>query len=513
PGVAQVIESFTYGHRFLAPEKIKVKHFVDYKKQLELAHVLLDPADRRAKILKDAEALAKQEGLTLKPDEGLLNEVAGLVEWPVVLMGTIDGAFMDLPDEVLSTTMRTHQKYFSLLDGDGKLAPRFIVVANTEASDGGKAITAGNERVLRARLSDARHFWDRDRKQSLESHLPALEKIVFHAKLGTVAEKVSRMEALVQELAWCIPGVDTALAQRAALLCKCDLVSEMVYEFPELQGIMGRYYALNEGARPEVADAVAEHYSPAGPNDMCPSAPVSVAVALADKLDTLTGFWAIDEKPTGSKDPFALRRAALGVIRLIVENGLRIPLLKIFGKAREGSDGADLLAFFADRLKVHLKEKGVKHDHVDAVFALGGEDDLVRLLARVDALGKFLDTDDGANLLTAYKRAANILKIEEKKDKKQYNDDPAISLLGKGDEESLFNSLMEIGPKITKALNEEKFSEAMGLLATVRPQVDSFFDNVTVNCDDLELRENRLNLLSYIRRALDKIADFSKIEG
>lgn len=507
----------THGHRFLSDKPITVKNFADYKQKLFTAKVMLDPAERRAKILKDAEALAKSETLTLKPDEGLLTEVAGLVEWPVALMGSIDEAFMDLPDEVLSTSMRTHQKYFSLLNGDGTLAPKFIVVANTEASDDGKAITAGNERVLRARLADARHFWDQDRRHSLESHLPALEKIVFHAKLGTVAEKISRMQALVQELAWCIPGVDTALAERAALLCKCDLVSEMVYEFPELQGIMGRYYALHEGARAEVAAAIADHYSPAGPNDDCPSAPASIAVALADKFDTLVGFWAIDEKPTGSKDPFALRRAALGVIRLIVENGLRVPLLKMFDKARDGLpdgfDGNDLLTFFADRLKVHLREKGVKHDHIDAVFALGGEDDLVRLLARVDALGEFLATEDGANLLTAYKRAANILRIEEKKDKVTYDGAVDDGLLDQNEERALAKSLGEMDGKVAPALEKENFAAAMSGLAALRGPVDAFFDHVTVNCDDDKLRGNRLRLLSGIRAAMDGIADFSKIEG
>ena len=507
----------TFGHRFLAPKKITVKDFADYKKKLNAAKVTLDPAERRALIEQDSEKLAKAVGLTVKPAPGLLAEVTGLVEWPVVLMGSIDADYMELPPELLSMAMATHQKYFSTLNQDGTLAPKFIVVSNMESKDNGKAIVAGNERVL---LSDARFFWDQDRKNSLESRVPKLEQLVFHAKLGTVAQKVTRLQALVAALAPMIPGCDTARAERAALLCKADLVSEMVFEFPELQGIMGRYYALNEGAKPEVAVAIAEHYSPLGPNDMCPTAPLSVAVALADKIDTLVGFWGIDEKPTGSKDPFALRRAVLGVIRLVVENKLRLPLANAFkdsaalyGSKLSAFEPNDLMSFFADRLKVHLREKGVRHDLVSAVFALDGEDDLVRLLARVEALQAFLDTDDGANLLTAYKRASNIVAIEEKKDKTSYGGEADSALLSQDEERALVDALAHSSGIIAAALKAEKFTEAMGALALLRPTVDAFFDHVTVNCDEAHLRSNRLKLLSQIRAAMESVADFSQIEG
>src|SRR5262245_148463 len=420
----------TCGHRFLSSGEIEVAGFADYKVKLKECFVIVDPAERRAAIQTQAEKLAAAAGLTVKPDEALLEEVVGLVEWPVVLMGSIDQAFMDIPPEVLTTTMRTNQKYVALLDQPGKLAPRFLVASNMQAKDGGKAIVNGNERVLRARLSDAKFFWDQDRKVKLEERVPALKDIVFHAKLGTVADKVARLQTLAAELASFVPDADVDQVRSAALLAKADLTSGMVGEFPELQGIMGRYYALHEGEKSAVADAIAEHYQPLGPNDRCPSAPVSVVVALADKIDSLVGFFAIDEKPTGSKDPFALRRAALGVIRIILENKLRLPLLEAF-KAALGGYGAivkgdagkiarDVLEFFADRLKVHLRDAGVRHDYVNAVFALGGEDDLVRLMARVEALAAFLATDDGANLLVAYRRAANILRIEEKKDNTSY---------------------------------------------------------------------------------------------
>ncbi|NQV57889.1 MAG: glycine--tRNA ligase subunit beta, partial [Rhodospirillales bacterium] len=404
----------TRAHRFLTDAVIEVKDFADYRKQLEVGHVVLDAADRRARIIEGAEKLAADAGLKLTDDPQLLDEVAGLVEWPVPLMGSIDAEFMDIPPEVLTTTMRKNQKYFALEDASGKLAPKFITVANKETPDGGAAIIAGNERVLRARLADAKFFWDQDRKETLASRTPQLRDITFHAKLGSLDEKIDRVQALAVDLAEGI-GADKDKVRSAARLAKADLVTGMVTEFPEVQGIMGRYYALADGEAPEVADAIAEHYSPQGPSDACPTAPVSVAIALADKIDTLVGFWAIDEKPTGSKDPFALRRAALGVIRLVMENKLRAPLLETFRtawktgsyKGKGDEELADLLSFFADRLKVHLREQGVRHDLISAVFALGGEDDLVRLLARVEALGAFLGTEDGANLLTAYKRAAN----------------------------------------------------------------------------------------------------------
>jgi glycyl-tRNA synthetase beta chain len=514
----------TVGHRFLAPQPIRVKDFADYRAKLRKAKVMLDAAQRRDKIARDAARLAAAEKLAVRPDQGLLDEVAGMVEWPVTRIGAIDEAYMDLPAEVLITVMRHHQRYFSLLRKDGSLAPRFLVVADIEPEDRGKALVAGHERVLRARLADAKFFWDQDRKRTLETRLPKLGELVFHAKLGSIADKVARMQALIAELAWHIPGVDVALGERAALLAKADLVTEMVGEFPELQGVMGRYYALYEGARREVADAIAEHYAPQGPNDRCPTAPVGVAVALADKIDTLVGFWRIDEKPTGSKDPYALRRAALGVIRLIVENELRVPLARVFAKAdspfvemgarRAGRlDIDDLLSFLADRLKVHLRERGVRHDLVSAVFALGGEDDLVRLLARVAALAEFVETEDGADLLTAYRRASNIVRIEEARDGRSYAGEADPALFVQRQERALYERLAKVRERCVKALASEKWGAAMRALAALRRPVDAFFDHVTVNCPDAKLRKNRLKLLSQIRSTMGTVADFSKIEG
>ena len=515
----------TYGHRFLAPAPTKVANFEDYRAKLRAAYVMLDAAERRAMILRDAEKTASLEGLKLKPDQGLLEEVGGLVEWPVVLMGTIDPHFMDLPPEVLTTSMRAHQKYFSVLTAAGELAPRFVVVANMLTEDGGKAIVAGNERVLRARLSDAKFFWDQDHKTKLRDRVPALAQRVFHAKLGTMMEKVDRLQELAADLAEYIPGCDMDRARAAALLCKADLSSGMVGEFPELQGIMGRYYALADGEHPDVADAIRDHYSPLGPNDRCPSAPVSVAAALADKIDSLVGFFAIDEKPTGSKDPFALRRAALGIIRLIVENKLRLPLSAAIRAATEPYRKSikaqidpeqvrrDLLDFFADRLKVALREKGVRHDLIDAVFALGGEDDLVRLLARVDALGEFVKSDDGANLLIAYRRASNIVAIEEKKDKTRYDGAVNDAELTQPEEVTLAKALAETQAGIQALLGHEDFAGAMKAMALLRKPVDAFFDKVTVNAPEANLRANRLRLLSRIRATLGAVADFSKIEG
>lgn len=512
----------TSGHRFLAPETVRVKDFADYLIKLRHAKVMLDPVERRHAILSGAEALALAEGLTLKVDDGLLAEVTGLVEWPVPLIGSIDDNFMDVPAEVLITSMRSHQKYFSLLKADGSLAPRFIVISNMETSDGGKAVVAGNQRVLRARLSDAKFFWDTDRKHSLQSRLHKLDERLFYAKLGTLADKVIRIQNLVGAMPFLELEPKTH-ALVAATLCKADLSAEMVGEFPELQGIMGRYYALNDGLPAEVADAIAEHYSPLGPNDSCPTAPVSVAVSLADKIDSLVGFFGIDEKPTGSKDPFALRRAALGVIRLIVENKLRISLLALFQVGRNSYEkafetsadviGADLLAFFADRLTVALKEKGVRHDLINAIFSLGGEDDLVRLLARVDALAAFLASDDGANLLIAYGRAANIVRIEEKKDGTSFNQAVDAALLSLPEEKALAESLGSVGPAVEAALKSEDFAAGMAALARLRGPLDAFFDKVTVNADDAGLRVNRLRLLSRIGVEMGRLADFSKVEG
>ncbi len=514
----------TAGHRFLAPQLVRVGGFADYRAKLLAAKVVLDPAERRARILAQAQERAAAEGLALKPDEALLDEVTGLVEWPVVLTGRIDEAFMDLPPEVLSTSMRAHQKYFSLLDAGGRLAPRFLLVANMETADGGRAIVAGNERVLRARLADASFFWDQDRRVALQDRVPALKSVIFHASLGSMADKVHRLQALAADLSAYVPGADREHAARAALLAKADLTSGMVGEFPELQGVMGRYYALHQGEPAAVADAIAEHYAPLGPGDRCPTAPVSVAVALADKLDTLVGFFAVGEKPTGSKDPFALRRAALGVIRLVTENGLRLPLLKAFAAAEfliveqqpqlaGRLDREELLGFFADRLKVALREKGVRHDLIAAVFALGGEDDLVRLLARVRALEALLASADGADLLTAYKRASNIVRIEERKDGTRYDGGVETGLLTQAEELALHERLRAAQGRIGEAVAGEDFARAMSLLAELRPCIDSFFDKVTVNVAEPALRANRLRLLSQIRAVLGGVADFARVEG
>jgi glycyl-tRNA synthetase beta chain len=524
-----IFSASTVGHRFLAPKFFKVKNFNDYRSELFKAKVMLDAAERRDKIRDDAEALAKAAGLTVKADDALLEEVAGLVEWPVTLMGDIDAEFMDVPPEVLTAAMRGHQKYFSLLDADGNLAAKFIFVSNMETADGGAAIIAGNERVLRARLSDTKFFWDQDRKQGLESRLPKLAGVVFHAKLGSVLDKVERMTALAGALSSHIPKAEVETVERAAKLCKADLVTGMVAELPELQGLMGRYYALEGGENAAVADAIADHYSPAGPNDICPSKPASVALALADKIYSLVGFWAMDERPTGSKDPFALRRAALGVIRLILENKLRLSLHKVFGQAYDlypkayqgnafaapkGSVALDLVGFFGRRLIVQQKEKGTRDDLIKAVFSLKGEDDLVRVLARVDALGSFLETDDGANLLVAYKRAANILTIEEKKDGRSYDQQPYSE--GKpeqAEETALLAALQGMEGKVERHLEIEDFTAAMAEMAKLRSSLDAFFDEVTVNCEDGETRAERLRMLSKIRSVMGTVADFSKIEG
>ncbi len=513
----------TRGHRFLSPAFIAVKDFADYKAKLRKAFVIIDPAERAEIITTTLKKLAAAEGLTVKDDPGLVAEVTGLVEWPVPLLGTIDAKFMDVPAEVLTSAMRKHQKYFALTTKDGKLSNRFGVIANMVTPDKGKEIIAGNEKVLRPRLSDAKFFWDQDKKKSLADRLPKLEERVFQAKLGTVRAKVERLVALAAYLAQPLKA-DAAGAQRAALLCKADLSTEMVGEFPDLQGIMGHYYALHEGEQPDVALAIAEHYSPLGPNDSCPSAPLSVIVSLADKVDSLMGFFAINEKPTGSKDPYALRRAALGVIRIVLENNLRLPLLEVFRFALgtfgslvpdNGRDkvAREVLDFFADRLKAHLRDKGVRHDLVSAVFALGDEDDLVRLMARVEALAAFVASDDGANLLVAYRRAANIVRIEEKKDDAAYKGDVPAADLGAAEGADLLSALKAAEDTATDALAAEDFTRAMSALATLRKPVDSFFDKVKVNADDPAQRAARLRLLSKIEAAMNRVADFSKIEG
>jgi glycyl-tRNA synthetase beta chain len=590
----------TRGHRFMAPGEISVRRFEDYEAKLQAAKVVLDPARRKDIILADARELAFAQGFELVEDQVLLEEVSGLVEWPVVLMGSFDESFLSIPGEVIRATIRNNQKCFVVrrphppLEGEGRsrserggvsitpsrsspsaqidppppgggerLANRFILVANIEASDGGKAIVAGNERVIRARLSDAKFFYETDLKTKLEDRLPKFEQIVFHEKLGTQAERIARIERLAAEIAPLV-GADVEKAKRAAKLAKADLLTEVVGEFPEVQGLMGKYYALAQGEDASVAAAIEEHYKPQGPGDRVPSDPVSIAVALADKIDILTGFWAIDEKPTGSKDPFALRRAALGVIRLVADNGIRLPLLSIFGKAAKSHDKSDLLAFFADRLKVQLREQGARHDLVDAVFAAGAahfpsphasggegsgvggasdssaktphprslptasggredraalaagassmQNDLLMVVRRVEALGKFLDTDDGKNLLAGTKRASNILAIEEKKDKRTFDGAPDASLYKLDEEKALAKAIDQVKIEAGAAVAREDFAAAMAAMAKLRPAVDAFFDKVKVNDDDSRVRENRLKLLNEIRSATRAVADFSKIQ-
>jgi glycyl-tRNA synthetase beta chain len=504
----------TRGHRFLSEGTIEAKRFDDYVQKLRVAHVILDAEERSAIIFEGVKQAAFVHGLEMIPDEGLLAEVAGLAEWPVVYVGTIPVEFMDVPAEILQTSMRTHQKYFSLRDPKtGKLANRFALVANMIAKDGGKEIVAGNERVLRARLSDAKFFWDEDRKHSLESRVEKLKGIVFHAKLGTQFERVERIEKLAGEIAAKI-GADVEKAKRAARLAKADLTTGVVGEFPELQGVMGRYYALHDKEDVAVADAIRDHYKPAGPSDVAPQQRVSAAVALADKLDTLVGLFSSGERPTGSSDPYAMRRAALGVIRILMENDYRFLLREVSGWAGASSATTDeLRSFFVDRLKVALKEKGVRHDLIDAVFSLGHEDDLVRLVARVEALQAFLKSDDGTNLLAGYKRAVNILRIEEKKDGKIFISEVSETLLSEPAEIGLFAALTKSRAAITNALEKEDFAAAMQQMAALRVPVDAFFDSVKVNADDKPVRENRLNLLASLRATLHQVADFSRIEG
>jgi glycyl-tRNA synthetase beta chain len=555
----------TFGHRFMAPQAISVRRFEDYEAKLLEAKVVLDAERRKDTILTDAKQLAFAQGFELVEDQALLDEVAGLVEWPVVLMGSFDEEFLSIPGEVIRATIRNNQKCFVVRDPNTeKLANKFILTANIEASDGGKAIVAGNERVIRARLSDAKFFYNTDLKTRLEDRLPKFDSIVFHEKLGTQGERIKRIEQLAAEIAPLV-GADVEKTQRAAHLAKADLLTDVVGEFPELQGLMGKYYALAQGEDASVAAASEEHYRPQGPNDRVSTDPMSIAVALADKLDTLVGFWAIDEKPTGSKDPYALRRAALGVIRLIVENKLRIRLLSFWllplrrsrlsvnvskqrrlnttqakenietakafnslgaearelearfrlGAARQTDEVGvldDLLSFFADRLKVQLREQGARHDLVDAVFALEGQDDLLMVVRRVEALGKFLDTDDGKNLLAGTKRASNILSIEEKKDKRKFDGAPEPSLYSLAEEKALADAIDLAKVESSVAVMNEDFESAMGAMAKLRPAVDGFFDKVKVNDDDAKVRENRLKLLNEIRAATRAVADFSKIQ-
>jgi len=572
-------DAYTEGHRVMGRGPYKVRRFEDYEDVLKnKGRVILDREERKETILTEAKQLCGAQNLELVEDIGLLEEVAGLAEYPVVIIGDMNKSFLDLPPEVIKLSMRTHQKYFAVRDPswhDGRLAPKFIVVANLDAADGGTKIAEGNSRVLSARLNDARFFWDKDSKTKLEDSFDKLGNIVFHEKLGTVKDKAERVMALAKELAPLV-GADPAQAERAAKLAKCDLVSEMVGEFAELEGVMGRYYATLQGEPQAIADAVRDHYKPKGPSDEVPVNAVSVAVGLADKLDTLVGFWTINEKPTGSKDPFALRRAALGIVRIVGETKARIGLRQTLRRAhinliltfvrqhsavsmplvaaleaveaaieknptdkymRSAQETAtdlllaadenspvfkinpdfealpeDLLAFFADRLKVHLREQGARHDLIDAVFALG-EDDLVLIVKRVEALGEFLATEDGKNLLAGYKRAANILAIEEKKDGKSYSGQGKAIAGDPPEVDALVSALTKAAPEADAALAKEDFAGAMRALSKLRGPVDAFFDKVTVNADDAAARANRLTILSQIRDALGRVADFSKIEG
>ncbi|WP_457649255.1 glycine--tRNA ligase subunit beta [Profundibacter sp.] len=567
----------TEGHRFMAPARFSVSSFDDYSTKLAKAHVVLNAQERADHIWNDATNQAFAQGLDVVQDKGLLSEVAGLVEWPVVLMGDIAEDFMGLPPEVLQTSMREHQKFFSVRNPKTDRIEKFVTVANRETSDHGKTILAGNQKVLFARLSDAKFFWENDLRTPLADMTAKLDNVTFHNKLGTQAERVQRIAALAEEIAPMV-GADPALAKQAAEVCKADLSSEMVYEFPELQGLMGRYYAQAAGLPQEVANACEAHYSPLGPSDDVPNEPVSVAVALADKIDTLTGFWAIDEKPTGSKDPFALRRAALGVIRLVLENGVRFSLDQLFDtellkfeikaasktgdeadlyalektlneianhgvfiaafhavieQLKEGqanpdlSDGSwvdtvakkipdvssNLLSFFHDRLKVYLKDKGITHDVIDACLAMPNNDDLTLLVKRAEALQAFLKTDDGENLLQGYKRASNILSAEEKKDGVEYSYGADIKFAETDEERALFKALDAAEAAITPALKQEDFATAMSEMAKLRAPIDAFFEAVQVNTDNATVRRNRLNLLSQIRKICTSVADLSKVEG
>jgi glycyl-tRNA synthetase beta chain len=558
----------TLGHRFLSQGPIQVRRFEDYEKKLRDAHMILDAAERKEIILHEVKQKAFALGLELVEDEGLLDEVSGLVEWPVVLIGHIEDDFMDLPPEILRTSMRTHQKYFALrTPGKEGLANRFVVVSNMVAHDGGKEIVAGNERVLRARLSDAKFFWDQDRKRTLESRVDSLKNIVFHAKLGSQFERVERIEALASEIAAKI-GADVTKAKRAARLCKADLTTGVVGEFPELQGVMGRYYALHDGEAPEVADAIRDHYKPQGPSDAVPPSLESICVAVADKLDTLSGFFAVGERPTGSGDPYALRRTALGIARLLLENEIRVNLVDVLGiatsqnmkfvlgtfgtqlglgivKASEGllnleelaalvaksvlgdpyqanirkqahelAEGGvrDSLAFFIERLKVLLKPQ-FGNGLIDSIYPLAGNGDFVWVVRRARALQDFLTTDDGANLLAAYRRASNILKIEERKDAHEYAAIAQKNFLKESEEILLYSALDEGKKNIHAALAREDFTSAMREMATLRKPVDVFFDKVLVNAPESELRKNRLGLLAVLREVLHLAGDLSKIEG
>lgn len=506
----------TRGHRFMGPDEFTVSSFEDYEAKLKRGCVLLRAEERAETIWSEASSQAFAQGLELVEDRGLLDEVAGLVEWPVVLMGEIGDEFLDLPPEVLQTSMKEHQKFFSVRDPKSGKITRFVTVANIETRDHGATILAGNGKVLAARLSDAKFFWENDLRVVKEGGLEAmgegLSKVTFHNRLGSQSDRVARIAALAREIAPHV-SADADDAERAAKVAKADLRSEMVGEFPELQGLMGRYYAEAQGLSPAIAAAAQEHYQPLGPSDAVPSAPVSVAVALADKLDTLAGFWAIEEKPTGSKDPFALRRAALGVIRLVLSNGLRLQLRELIAKADGRAEVEDLLSFFHDRLKVHLRAEGIPHDVIDACIAMPGNDDLTLLVARAEALAGFLKTEDGENLTQGFKRANNILTQAEQKDGVEYSFGADAKFAEASEEKALFAALDGAQPKIDAAMASEDFASAMAAMASLRAPIDAFFEAVQVNTENQVLRRNRLNLLSRIRTTCGSVADLSKIEG
>lgn len=527
--------STTFGHRFLSHGPITVRRFEDYENKLTAARVVLDPERRKESILHESRQKAFALGATLIEDVALLDEVAGLVEWPIPLLGHIDTEFMALPAPILRTSMRVHQKFFALCDAvTDELANRFVVIANLETNDGGQAIVAGNERVLRARLSDAKFFWTQDCGKPLATRIPDLAKVVFHAKAGSMLDRAYRIESLSGLLATILQFNATS-ARRAGLLAKADLVTGTVGEFPELQGTLGRLLALRDGEGETVANAIGAQYQPAGPDDRVPTEPVSIAVALADKIDSLVTLWRAGERPSGSRDPFALRRAGLGILRTVLQSRLRLPLLvpmaavvilhrgedkdcpseNLIAQARAGerTSLSEILEFLADRLKFALRDEGVRHDLIEAVFALSGDDDFVRLVARVKALEAMLRTPDGANLLTAYRRAANILRIEEKRDGRSYEGVADIAHLQMAEEKQLFRDMAAAESRISEELGRENYGEAMAVMAALRGPVDRFFDKVTVNAPEAALRENRLYLLSSLRRVLHAVADFSRVEG
>ncbi|MEZ5690188.1 MAG: glycine--tRNA ligase subunit beta [Rickettsiales bacterium] len=495
----------TYGHRFLAPEKIVINSAEDYENLLEKSFVIADRDKRKSLIIKQAHGEAATYGLTIKTDEPLLEEVTGLVEYPNILVGKIDGEFMDLPPEVLATVMRSHQKYFALQDSAGKLSSYFVITSNMRTEDDGKSIISGNERVLRARFSDARFFWNSDRNKPLSDWAEGLKSVTYHAKLGTIADKVKRITKIALEIVKYLPKADPQLVHRAALLCKADLVTGMVGEFPELQGIMGRYYALQQKEQQSIADAICDHYKPAGASDGVPTNPVSVCVALADKLDTLNSMFSIGEKPTGSKDPFALRRAALGVIRILLENNIHLPLSEFVS--------SELMDFFHERLKVQLRDSGIRYDAINAVIG-SGDDDILLIKIRAEDLQEFLKQDESINLLAAYRRAANIVSAEQKKDKTSYfNKNIDKSILEQEEEKNLLLLLKETESTINNLINQNKFTESMLEMTKFRVPLDQFFDKIMVNCENKNLRIARLSILCLAQNIMNKVANFSQIEG